>query len=76
MLVLTRRCVKLLDNTPAGLKAKEAEDRLLTIAMLIGRYRHYRPGVCGPETEPIPADESKLMPLNFLCSRIVVTLDA
>jgi hypothetical protein len=64
-LELTRRCVKLWEDPMAGLKAKDAEDRLLSAGMLITRYRHYQLGICGPETEPIPADESKLI-LNIL----------
>ncbi len=64
-LVLTRRCVKLLVDPQAGLKGKDAGDRLLTAGLLISRYRMYRPGLYGPETEPIPADESKLI-LNIL----------
>jgi hypothetical protein len=65
-LELTKRCVKLLDDPLTGLKSKEAEDRLLTAAMLISRYRQYRPGDGNPpKTEAIPADESKLI-LNVL----------
>jgi hypothetical protein len=58
-LELTRRCLKLLEDPAAGLKAKDAEDRLLTAGMLISRYRHLKPGRDSEETEPIPAAESK-----------------
>ena len=64
-LELTRRCVKLWEDPKAGLKAKDAKDRLLSAGMLIYHYRHYQPGKYGPETEAIPADESKLI-LNIL----------
>src|SRR5262249_28609647 len=64
-LELTRRCVKLWEDPRAGLKAKAAEDRLLAAGLLILHYRYYRPGKYGPQIEPIPADESKLI-LNIL----------
>jgi hypothetical protein len=57
---LTKRCVKLLDDPAAGLKAKDAEDRLITAGMLISRYRS-SPGGPKPRTEAIAADESKLI---------------
>jgi hypothetical protein len=60
-LQLARRCVKLWGDTKAGLKSKDAQDRFLTADMLIQRYRLFRPGKFGPDTEPIPADESKLI---------------
>jgi hypothetical protein len=54
-----RRCGKLLANPEAGLKAREAEDRLLTAAMLVNRYRIQRT----PEAkqEPIDAEQSRLI---------------
>jgi hypothetical protein len=64
-LEFTRRCVKLWEDPLAGLEAKDAVDRLLSAGMLITRYRHYQPGKVGPETEAIPANESKLI-LNIL----------
>ncbi|HEX5271480.1 MAG TPA: hypothetical protein VFW33_13380 [Gemmataceae bacterium] len=64
-LKLARRCAKLWEDPMAGLKAKDAEDRLLSAGMLIYRYRHYEPGRFGPETEAIPADESRRI-LNIL----------
>ena len=73
-LELTKRCVQLLATPDEGLKSKNAEDRLLTTAMLIRKYR-------GPldtfavsgltplnpppkekiKEEPIPAGQSKLI---------------
>lgn len=61
---------KCLRDTLAGLKSKEPEDRLVTAAVLIGRYRtvsYYYPLGSGKtvKTEPIDAEESKLI-LNAL----------
>jgi hypothetical protein len=64
-LKLARRCAKLWEEPLARLKAKDAEDRLLSAGMLIYRYRHYEPGRFGPETEAISADESQRI-LNIL----------
>src|SRR5215471_1393560 len=55
-----KRCVGLLNDTKKGFASKEADDRLLTAALLTCRYRTPRyvyPGK--PRTESIPADESK-----------------
>ncbi|HEY7312635.1 MAG TPA: hypothetical protein VH643_24940 [Gemmataceae bacterium] len=61
-LALVKRCAKLLADPAAGLRAKDAEDRLLTAAMLIFRYRTpqyiYRGA---PKTEPIDAEENRLI---------------
>jgi hypothetical protein len=59
---LARRCGKLLADPIAALKAKEAEDRFLTAAMLVERYRTPRP-VGGEESkqEPIDAEASRLI---------------
>ena len=55
-----KRCVRLLNDTKKGLAAKEADDRLLTAALLIYRYRTPRHVYRGkPRTESIAADESK-----------------
>jgi hypothetical protein len=55
-----KRCVRLIGNTKTGLESKEADDRLLTAALLIYRYRTPRYVYRGkPRTESIPADESK-----------------
>jgi hypothetical protein len=51
-----RRCAALLADPNAGLESKDADDRLLTAAMLVTRYR-----VPGGLPEPIPAAESKLI---------------
>ena len=36
---MVKRCVKLLEKPTAGLKSKDASDRLLTASLLINRYR-------------------------------------
>jgi hypothetical protein len=59
-LALVRRCGKLLEDVEAGLRASDAEDRLLTAGMLILRYRtpqHVYRGA--PKTEPIDAEQSR-----------------
>lgn len=54
------RCVRLLTDVQAGLRAKESNDRLLTAALLIYRYRTPRHVYRGkPSTESIDAEESK-----------------
>jgi hypothetical protein len=56
------RCVKLLENPRAGLKANDAKERLLTAALLISRYRTAKPGTeRHSRLESIDADESKLI---------------
>jgi hypothetical protein len=61
-LALVKRCAGLLKDPDAGLKAKDAEDRLLTAAMLIFRYRTPLWVYTGkPKTEPIDAEQSKLI---------------
>ena len=52
-----KRCVKLVADSMAGLKSKNNDDRFLTAAMLVARYRTARPGET--KTEPIDAEESK-----------------
>jgi hypothetical protein len=59
---LVQRCAKLLDDPEAGLRSKDAEDRLLTAGMLIFRYRTPRHVYRGePKTEPIDAGLSRLI---------------
>ncbi len=58
---LVKRCVKLLAEPDAGLKAKDADDRLLTAAMLLSRYRTDRSGTGKGKTEPVEAEQSKLI---------------
>jgi hypothetical protein len=60
-LALVKRCAKLLEDPRAGLKAKDAEDRLMTAAMLLTRYRTPKPGQINPKTEPIDAEENRLI---------------
>jgi len=54
-----KKTVKLLDKPIDGLKSKDADDRLLTAALLLTRYR--TPRTPGAKLEEIPADESKLI---------------
>lgn len=49
--------IKLTENPKAGLKAKDAEERLLAAAILIEQYRAFRGP--GQKQEPIDAEESK-----------------
>jgi hypothetical protein len=50
----------LIGDTKKGMASKEADDRLLTAALLIYRYRTPRHVYLGkPRTESIPVDESK-----------------
>jgi hypothetical protein len=59
-LAIVRRCGNLLKDVEAGLRAPEADDRLLTAGMLILRYRTpqyvYRGSA---KTEPIDAEQSR-----------------
>jgi hypothetical protein len=57
-LKLVQRCVKLLKDPKASLQAKSEEDRLLTAALLVYRYRT---PLMGSQTRPIEAGESKLI---------------
>ena len=54
-----KKCAKLLADPKAGLDSKSADDRLLTAAMLVAKYRAYRPSATAPKQEPIDAAESK-----------------
>jgi predicted Zn-dependent protease len=59
-LALADRCTRLLANTDEGLHSPEAEDRLLTAALLIFRFRTVQSAYAGaPRTEPIDADLSR-----------------
>jgi hypothetical protein len=59
-LALARRSSGLLADTDSGLRSKDAEDRLLTAAMLIYRYRTARYAYRGePRTEPVDPQQSK-----------------
>lgn len=62
-----KRCAALLEDPNAGLKSKEAEDRLLTAAMLVTRFRTLPPGVDNPKLAPIDAAQNKLI-LDALAS--------
>jgi tetratricopeptide (TPR) repeat protein len=55
-LTLAGRCARLLGNTDEGLRSPDAEDRLLTAALLIFRFRTVRYVYSGsPRTEPVDA---------------------
>jgi hypothetical protein len=58
-LAVVRRCGRLLRDPAAGLRSKEADDRLLTAALLVGRYR--RPCYGPTRAEPIDAAQSRLI---------------
>lgn len=60
-IALVKRCAALLEDPNAGLKSKEAEDRLLTAAMLITRFRTLPAGVDAPKMAPIDAAQNKLI---------------
>jgi hypothetical protein len=53
-----KAAVKLIANPLVGLKSKDADERYLTAALLITRYRTETPG---SKLEPVPAAESKLL---------------
>lgn len=54
-----KKSAKLLATPMKGLKSKEADERLLTAALLINRYKNSRTGT--EKTESVPAAESKLI---------------
>jgi hypothetical protein len=54
-----KRTVKLLEDPMAGLKSKDAQERLLTASLLVARYRTAQGGAL--KTQPIDAAESKLI---------------
>jgi hypothetical protein len=54
-----KRCAKLLADTKANLESKNADDRFLTAAMLVARYRTQRHFGKDRKQEPIEAAESK-----------------
>jgi len=58
-IALVKRCAKLLDDPNASLKSKDADDRLMTAAMLIIRYRTNRQP--NAKMESIDAEQSKLI---------------
>jgi len=56
---LAKKCAKLLADPKASLQSKDAGERSLAAGMLVMRYR--APFVPDGKTEPIDADESKLI---------------
>jgi tetratricopeptide (TPR) repeat protein len=60
ILDLAGRCAGLLANSDEGLRSRDGEDRLLTAALLIFRFRTARHAYSGaPRTEPIDAELSR-----------------
>jgi tetratricopeptide (TPR) repeat protein len=60
VVALTERCARLLGNTDEGLRSRNEEDRLLTAALLIFRFRTVQSVYAGaPRTEPIDAEVSR-----------------
>jgi hypothetical protein len=56
-----KRCARLLADPRSALKSKSAEDRFLTAALLVTRYRAPRLGAPVAGTEQVDAEESKLI---------------
>ncbi|MBL8797347.1 MAG: hypothetical protein JNM56_25825 [Planctomycetia bacterium] len=56
-----KQCAKLLEDPAASLRSKNADERLLTAAMMLTRYRTPPQGVQNPKTEPLSAEQSKLL---------------
>lgn len=54
-----RKAAKMLANAKTGLTSRDPEERFTTAALLVTRYRTPRQG--STRTEPIPAQESKLI---------------
>jgi hypothetical protein len=54
-----RANLKLLEDPIKGLKSADNKTRFMTAALLLARYRNFRPGPT--KTEPISAEESKLI---------------
>jgi hypothetical protein len=54
-----KKSTRLLANPMAGLKSRDANERLTVAAMLIARYRTPPPGARSLKTEPISAEESQ-----------------
>jgi hypothetical protein len=66
-LATVKRCAALLADPGPGLRSKDADERLLTAAVLIYRYRTPRFVYKGaPQTKPIDAEQSRLI-LKILC---------
>jgi hypothetical protein len=61
---LTKLTIRLGDNLAAGLKSKDAEERFMSAALLIQKYRFARGLVV--KSEPIDAAESKLILTTLL----------
>jgi hypothetical protein len=82
-LALVRRCGKLYAGGKASLKSANAGDRLLAAAVLVGKHRNLAPtrtyqsfgvNLAGSKSEPIDAEESKLI-LDVLSASNLEQLD-
>ena len=60
-LATIKKYVRLLAKPLVGLKSKAIDDRFVTAAMLIARYRALPPGATSARTEQVSAEESKLV---------------
>jgi len=60
-----KRCVKLLANPKAGLESKDANERLLTVGLLLTRYRAQPAYVQNPKLVDIDAKQSKAILLTL-----------
>ena len=56
-----KRYLGLLANPLASLRSKEPSDRLTSAVLLLTRYQYRTTGFLTTETQPIPADENKLI---------------
>jgi hypothetical protein len=55
-----KKAAKLLEDPVASLKSKNADERFMTAALLVCRYRNFRTNQ-GGKTEPIDAEQSRLI---------------
>lgn len=57
-----KHCLQLLADPKAGLDSKEEGNRILTVGMLMARYRQVKPGAGQPKMKPIdPALSKKIL---------------
>jgi hypothetical protein len=56
-----KKDARLLADARAGLESKDINDRFLTAAMLVAKYRQRRLAAAPPKEQPIDAEESKLI---------------
>jgi len=56
-----KKSAKLMEKPEAGLKSKNADERFLTAALLVMKYRTFNQVGGAPKLEPIDAEQSKLI---------------